>query len=76
MIRHETSFQTKLSNFSLSVFTVVNLAAEKLSVPITCKIRVFEDIDKTVEYAKMLEKAGCQVIIITEYSTCFAALIV
>ena len=44
-----------------NVFSV-SLAAEKLSVPITCKIRVFEDMQKTVDYAKMLEKAGCQVI--------------
>lgn len=39
----------------------VSLLNEKLSIPITCKIRVFDDLDKTLEYAKMLEKAGCQV---------------
>uniref|UniRef100_H2YAZ7 DUS-like FMN-binding domain-containing protein n=1 Tax=Ciona savignyi TaxID=51511 RepID=H2YAZ7_CIOSA len=41
---------------------LIKVCHEKLSVPITCKIRVFEDLEKTVEYAKMIERAGCQLL--------------
>lgn len=38
---------------------MIQKATEKYNIPITCKIRVFKDVQKTIEYAKMIEKSGC-----------------
>ena len=40
----------------------VNILHVNLSIPVTAKFRVFPTIEKTVEYAKMLEHAGAQII--------------
>lgn len=40
----------------------VSLLSSRLSVPVTCKIRVFESIEHTVRYARMLEEAGCSML--------------
>lgn len=41
---------------------IVTSLSAAVKVPITCKIRVFEDIDKTVSYALMLQNAGCKLL--------------
>ncbi|KAJ1892625.1 tRNA dihydrouridine synthase [Kickxella alabastrina] len=35
---------------------------ENLEIPVTAKIRVFPELDKTIAYAKMVEAAGAQII--------------
>lgn len=41
---------------------IVSLLSRNLSVPVFCKIRVFEDVDRTVEYARMIESSGCSLL--------------
>eukprot|EP00762_Andalucia_godoyi_P007862 ANDGO_01229.mRNA.1 tRNA-dihydrouridine(16/17) synthase len=44
------------------IASMVKILDDNLAIPVTCKIRVFADRDKSVEYAKMIEAAGCSVL--------------
>ncbi|EIM80469.1 Dus-domain-containing protein [Stereum hirsutum FP-91666 SS1] len=44
------------------IFKMINTLHENLSIPVTAKFRVFPSLEKTVEYAKMLERAGAQIL--------------
>ncbi|KAH9029151.1 Dus-domain-containing protein [Lactarius pseudohatsudake] len=44
------------------IYKLINTLHTNLSVPVTAKCRVFPSLEKTVEYAKMLERAGAQII--------------
>ncbi|KAJ1302966.1 hypothetical protein OPQ81_003258 [Rhizoctonia solani] len=44
------------------VFKLINILHTNLKVPVTAKFRIFPDVNKTVEYAKMMERAGAQLV--------------
>ncbi|GAB2279638.1 hypothetical protein Dimus_014282 [Dionaea muscipula] len=44
------------------VRSLVQKLAANLHVPVSCKIRIFPDLRDTIEYAKMLEEAGCSLL--------------
>lgn len=44
------------------VRTMIHRASTEVDVAVTAKIRVFEDLERTVEYAKMLEGAGASLL--------------
>lgn len=33
-----------------------------MNIPVTCKIRIFPSLDRTLAYAKMLQASGCQML--------------
>ena len=40
----------------------VNILHRNLSIPVTAKFRIFKDVSKTIEYAKMMESAGASIL--------------
>lgn len=44
------------------IFSLVNTLHLELKVPVTAKMRVYPTVEKTVAYARMLERAGAQII--------------
>ncbi|GAB2231731.1 hypothetical protein Droror1_Dr00010743 [Drosera rotundifolia] len=44
------------------VRSMVQKLALNLQVPVSCKIRIFPDLEDTINYAKMLEEAGCSLL--------------
>ncbi|RVD92066.1 trna-dihydrouridine synthase [Tubulinosema ratisbonensis] len=43
---------------------IVKLLSSKLRVPLFCKIRIFEDKEKTLKYAKLFEENGCKLLVV------------
>lgn len=46
----------------INLHPTVSSLHKHLQVPVTCKIRRFDDDNKTIKYAQMLERAGAQII--------------
>lgn len=49
----------QINNQYLFVVLAVRRIREEVCIPVSCKIRIFPDVKKTIQYAQALEKAGC-----------------
>ncbi|KAG2237003.1 hypothetical protein INT48_001770 [Thamnidium elegans] len=47
-----------------TIYKLISTLHKELIVPVTAKIRVFESVEKTIEYAKMIESAGAQMLVV------------
>ncbi|XP_073279042.1 tRNA-dihydrouridine(16/17) synthase [NAD(P)(+)]-like [Primulina huaijiensis] len=52
-----------MSNLPL-VKSLVEKLAKNLCIPVSCKIRIFPDLQDTINYAKLLEDAGCSLLVV------------
>lgn len=44
------------------IYSIVNTLHKYLRVPVFCKIRIFPNFEQTLQYALMLQSAGCQLL--------------
>ncbi|WFD44204.1 tRNA-dihydrouridine(16/17) synthase [NAD(P)(+)] [Malassezia psittaci] len=44
------------------IFQLINTLHLELKIPVTAKFRVYESLDKTLAYAKMIQRAGAQMV--------------
>lgn len=45
-----------------TIYKLISILDKELKIPVTAKIRVFDSIEKTVDYAKMIRDAGAQLL--------------
>ena len=58
----ENGFGAFLMDDPAAVSAIIAALVVELSVPVFAKVRVFPDLERTVEFVRMLEAAGCSLL--------------